>query len=147
MPLLVTEGISWRKYLAHMLLWMTFLLSSPSVSYLPDGSVLEPDYYFSTISSSFSVSPLFNGVTYKEFSIPLEMLRELLNLVSRALMDKQTMGVSISKIASDVVLYFFLKEKLGVSQYLRVQLSSHNFQAKEGRRVNIQKAIVRYVLI
>lgn len=104
MPLLVTEGISWRKYLGHMLLWMTFRLSSPSVSYLPDGSVLEPDYYFSTISSSFSVSPLFNGVTYKEFSIPLEMLRELLNLVSRALMDKHTMGVSISKIASDVIL-------------------------------------------
>ncbi|XP_006894625.1 PREDICTED: phosphatidylinositol 4-kinase alpha [Elephantulus edwardii] len=53
------------------------------VSCLPDGSALEPDYYFSTISSSFSVSPLFNGVTYKEFSIPLEMLRELLNLVKK----------------------------------------------------------------
>ncbi|XP_066116041.1 phosphatidylinositol 4-kinase alpha [Saccopteryx bilineata] len=53
------------------------------VSYLPDGSVLDPDYYFSTISSSFSVSPLFNGVTYKEFNIPLEKLRELLNLVKK----------------------------------------------------------------
>ncbi|XP_024619457.1 phosphatidylinositol 4-kinase alpha isoform X2 [Neophocaena asiaeorientalis asiaeorientalis] len=52
-------------------------------SYLPDGSALEPDYYFSTISSSFSVSPLFNGITYKEFSIPLEMLRELVNLVKK----------------------------------------------------------------
>nr|XP_060467762.1 phosphatidylinositol 4-kinase alpha [Panthera onca] len=53
------------------------------VSCLPDGSALEPDHYFSTISSSFSVSPLFNGITYKEFSIPLEMLRELLNLVKK----------------------------------------------------------------
>ncbi|KAM9055854.1 phosphatidylinositol 4-kinase alpha isoform 8-T8 [Megaptera novaeangliae] len=52
-------------------------------SYLPDGSAPEPDYYFSTISSSFSVSPLFNGITYKEFSIPLEMLRELINLVKK----------------------------------------------------------------
>eukprot|EP00069_Balaena_mysticetus_P000496 bmy_14714T0 len=52
-------------------------------SYLPDGSAPEPDYYFSTISSSFSVSPLFNGITYKEFSIPLEMLRELVNLVKK----------------------------------------------------------------
>eukprot|EP00070_Physeter_catodon_P029421 XP_028336315.1 phosphatidylinositol 4-kinase alpha-like [Physeter catodon] len=54
-----------------------------SASYLPDGSAPEPDYYFSTISSSFSVSPLFNGITYKEFSIPLEMLRELVNLVKK----------------------------------------------------------------
>ncbi|OBS63524.1 hypothetical protein A6R68_07932 [Neotoma lepida] len=52
-------------------------------SCLPDGTALEPEYYFSTISSSFSVSPLFNGITYKEFSIPLEMLRELLNLVKK----------------------------------------------------------------
>eukprot|EP00074_Homo_sapiens_P054132 XP_005261691.1 phosphatidylinositol 4-kinase alpha isoform X2 [Homo sapiens] len=52
-------------------------------SCLPDGTALEPEYYFSTISSSFSVSPLFNGVTYKEFNIPLEMLRELLNLVKK----------------------------------------------------------------
>lgn len=59
------------------------LVYSRSVSYPPDGGALEPDYYFSTISSSFSVSPLFNGIACKEFSIPLEMLRELLNLVSR----------------------------------------------------------------
>ena len=65
-----------------------FLVFSLPVSYLPDGSALEPDYYFSTISSSFSVSPLFNGITYKEFNIPLEMLRELLNLVRKALVAK-----------------------------------------------------------
>uniref|UniRef100_A0A4X1UUU7 1-phosphatidylinositol 4-kinase n=1 Tax=Sus scrofa TaxID=9823 RepID=A0A4X1UUU7_PIG len=52
-------------------------------SYLPDGSAPEPDYYFSTVSSSFSISPLFNGTTCREFSIPLEMLRELLNLVKK----------------------------------------------------------------
>lgn len=61
-------------------LFYCFLLTA---SCLPDGTALEPEYYFSTISSSFSVSPLFNGITYKEFSIPLEMLRELLNLVSK----------------------------------------------------------------
>uniref|UniRef100_H0WGY1 Phosphatidylinositol 4-kinase alpha n=1 Tax=Otolemur garnettii TaxID=30611 RepID=H0WGY1_OTOGA len=52
-------------------------------SCLLDGAALEPEYYFSTISSSFSVSPLFNGITCKEFNIPLEMLRELLNLVKK----------------------------------------------------------------
>lgn len=49
-------------------------------------------------------------------------------------MDKQTTGILISKIVTDVSLYF-LKEKLGVFQCLRVQLSSHNFPIKEERRV------------
>uniref|UniRef100_A0A8D0HKH8 Phosphatidylinositol 4-kinase alpha n=2 Tax=Sphenodon punctatus TaxID=8508 RepID=A0A8D0HKH8_SPHPU len=56
-------------------------------SYLPDGNALDPDYYFCTISSSFSVSPLFNGISNKEFNIPLEMLRQLLNMVKQIVGD------------------------------------------------------------
>ncbi|XP_030624226.1 phosphatidylinositol 4-kinase alpha isoform X2 [Chanos chanos] len=51
-------------------------------SYLPDGSAVDPDYYFSTISSCFSVSPLFTGSSSRELSVPLEMLRKLLHMVN-----------------------------------------------------------------
>ncbi|XP_058014115.1 phosphatidylinositol 4-kinase alpha isoform X2 [Ahaetulla prasina] len=92
-------------------------------SYLPDGSAVDPEYYFSTISSSFSVSPLFNGISNKEFNIPLEMLRQLLNMV------KQIVGDSVLKtldaVATEVieanphieVFYKMFSDPLYVAQF------------------------------
>lgn len=74
-----TYAGSWELHGSGMSFCAVFLLTA---SCLPDGTALEPEYYFSTVSSSFSVSPLFSGVTYQELCIPLDMLRELLNLVS-----------------------------------------------------------------
>ncbi|KAM3874586.1 phosphatidylinositol 4-kinase alpha isoform 2-T2 [Diretmus argenteus] len=56
-------------------------------SYLPDGSAVDPDYYFSTISSSFSVSPLFTGSSTGDFDVPLDMLRQLLNMVEQCVAE------------------------------------------------------------
>ncbi|KAM8854085.1 phosphatidylinositol 4-kinase alpha isoform 2-T2 [Synchiropus picturatus] len=52
-------------------------------SYLPDGSSVDPDYYFSTISSSFSISPLFTGCSSGDCRLPLDTLRQLLHMVEQ----------------------------------------------------------------
>lgn len=64
-----------------IILILCHFMPSISGAYLPDSSAVDPDYYFSTVSSSFSVSPLFLGAGEYEVEVPVDLLRQLLGMV------------------------------------------------------------------
>uniref|UniRef100_A0A3B3CB98 Phosphatidylinositol 4-kinase alpha n=1 Tax=Oryzias melastigma TaxID=30732 RepID=A0A3B3CB98_ORYME len=80
--------------------WIEESCGKKGKAYFPECSAVDPEHYFSTVSSSFSVSPLPVGAGESEVEVSVEVLQHLLDMVKTFVSDSslKTLDAAITEV-------------------------------------------------